>query len=253
TVEIDDAEGVARYGVGGGVTWDSTVDHEFHEAVTKFEVLRFDVSPMALTESIRWDDGWRWLDDHLERLEASAAYWSFAFDRAMLQRMLSDLESTLDGPSKVRIVCGADGDVDISTEVAPRRWAGGPGPAIDPVTLSIDTEPIDDSNSRLYHKTTDRRAISARVGRHPEGDDVLMVNRLGRITESSIANVAFRIEDQWVTPPVSDGLLGGVMRAHLIEDGTLTERSVSVPEALNADAVALVSAVRGWRPAVLVA
>ncbi|MEN8239707.1 MAG: aminodeoxychorismate synthase component I, partial [Actinomycetota bacterium] len=40
TVEIDDAEGVARYGVGGGVTWDSTVDHEFHEAVTKFEVLR---------------------------------------------------------------------------------------------------------------------------------------------------------------------------------------------------------------------
>ena len=79
-----------------------------------------------------------------------------------------------------------------------------------------------------------------------------MVNRVGRITESSVANVVFLIDGKWVTPPVFDGLLGGVMRAHLIANGFLTERSVSIPEALNADAVALVSAVRGWRPAVIV-
>ena len=119
------------------------------------------------------------------------------------------------------------------------------------MTLVIDTESIDDSNPRVYHKTTDRRAIDTRVARHPDSDDVLMVNRLGRITESSIANVAFLIEDSWVTPPVLDGLLGGVLRAQLIEDGTLTERSVSIPEAFSADAVALVSAVRGWRSAVI--
>jgi para-aminobenzoate synthetase/4-amino-4-deoxychorismate lyase len=252
TVEIDYAEGVARYGVGGGITWGSTVDNEFDEAVTKFEVLRFDVSPMALIEAIRWDDGWRWLDDHLDRLEASSAYWSFVFDRATIQRRLGDIESTIEGPSKVRIVCGSAGEVDIGTEDAPKRWASGPGPSIEPVTVSIDTEPIDDSNTRIYHKTTDRRAINTRIDRHPESDDVLMVNRLGRITESSIANVAFLIEGEWLTPPVLDGLLGGVMRSHLVEDGTLTERSISIPEALSADAVALVSALRGWRPAVIV-
>ena len=85
-----------------------------------------------------------------------------------------------------------------------------------------------------------------------ESDDVLMVNRVGRITESTVANVAFLIDGVWVTPPILDGLLGGVMRARLIANGSLTERSVSIPEALNADAVALVSAVRGWRPAVIV-
>jgi para-aminobenzoate synthetase/4-amino-4-deoxychorismate lyase len=252
TVEIDYGEGVARYGVGGGVTWDSTVEGEFLEAVTKFEVLRFDISPIDLIEVVRWDDGWCSLDDHLDRFEASASYWSFGFDRASIQKGLLDIESSIEGPSRVRIVCDPDGEVDIAVEPAPRRWAGGPGPSIDPVTLSIDTEPIDDSNPRVYHKTTDRRAITARLDRHPNTEDVLMVNRLGRITESSIANVAFLIEGEWLTPPVSDGLLGGVMRAHLIEEGTLTERPVSIPEALAANAVALVSAVRGWRPAVIV-
>ena len=251
TVHIDDAEGVARYGVGGGITWDSTVDSEFDEAVTKFEVLRFDVSPMALVETIRWDDGWYSLDDHLDRITASAQYWSFEFDRTSLRRKLSDQASTFESATKVRVACEPDGTIHISTEEAPKRWAGGPGPSTGSVTLVIDTESIDDSNPRVYHKTTDRRAIDTRAARHPDSDDVLMVNRLGRITESSIANVAFLIEDSWVTPPVLDGLLGGVLRAQLVEDGTLTERSVSIPEAFSADAVALVSAVRGWRSAVI--
>jgi para-aminobenzoate synthetase/4-amino-4-deoxychorismate lyase len=252
TVEIDYAEGVARYGVGGGITWDSTVDGEFDEAVTKFEVLRFDVSQMALVESIRWADGWCSFDDHIERIEASAAYWGFDFDRSALRRVLLDLESALQRPSKVRVVCGSGGEIDVTDESAPIRWARGPGPSVEPVTLTIDLEPIDNSNPRIYHKTTDRRAITVRTSRHSESDEILMVNHLGRITESSIANVAFLIGDEWTTPPVADGLLGGILRAQLVQDGTLTERSITIPEAINADAVALVSAIRGWRPAVIV-
>ena len=252
TVEIDDAEGIARYGVGGGVTWDSTMENEFLEAVTKFEVLRFDVSPMTLIEAIRWDDGWCSLDDHLDRLEASATYWSFTFDRSAIERELRELEPSLVGQAKVRVECGAGGDFDVTAEAAPGRWVKGPGPSVEPVTLVIDTEPINDSNPRVYHKTSDRRSITRRLDRHAGCDDVLMVNSRGRITESSIANAVFLIDGEWLTPPVDDGLLGGVLRGQLIDGGVLRERSISIPEALNADAVALVSAVRGWRPAVFV-
>jgi para-aminobenzoate synthetase/4-amino-4-deoxychorismate lyase len=252
TVEIDYAEGVARYGVGGGVTWDSTADNEFQEAVAKFEVLRFDVSPMTLIEGVRWDGGWRWLDDHLDRLAASSAYWSFEFDRDSILRDLSDRAALLTGPTKVRIELDTEGRATVTTEPAPQRWTAGPGPSINPVELSIDTVPIDDTNPRVYHKTSDRRAIDSRIGNHPASGDVLMVNRFGKVTESSIANVVFLIDGRWVTPPVLDGLLGGVMRSHLVADGTVGERSISIPEALNAEAVALVSSVRGWRPAVFV-
>ncbi|MCL1599145.1 MAG: chorismate-binding protein, partial [Actinomycetia bacterium] len=74
TVEVDEAEGVATYGVGAAITRDSTVDEEFDEAVTTSEVLRFNVSPLQLIETIRWDGDWLWLDDHLDRMERSATY-----------------------------------------------------------------------------------------------------------------------------------------------------------------------------------
>ncbi len=252
TVEIDEAEGVATYGVGGTITGTSTVDVEFDEAVTTSEVLRFDVSPLQLVETIRWDDGWLWLDEHLDRMEQSAAYWGFKLDRYDVMAMLDEAVSGCRGATKVRVVAQADGTVFVTTEAVAQRWLGGPGPSGDPVTLAIDLDPIDDRNPRRYHSTSDRRAFTVRIERHPDCDDVLLVNRAGFITESTTGNVAFRFGDRWVTPPVTDGLVGGVMRGSLIEAGALEVRSVSIREALEADAVALVSSVFGWRPAIVV-
>ncbi len=78
------------------------------------------------------------------------------------------------------------------------------------------------------------------------------MNEHGDITESTIANAVFLIDGVWRTPPVSDGLLAGILRERLIMSGILKEQSVSIPEALAAEAVALVNSVRGWQPAVIV-
>jgi para-aminobenzoate synthetase/4-amino-4-deoxychorismate lyase len=252
TVEIDEAEGVANYGVGGGITPDSVVDTEFDEAVTTSEILRFDVSPLQLIEAVRWDDGWLWLDDHLDRLERSASYWGFKVDRYDVITMLEEAAASCPGASKIRVVAQPDGSVFVTAEPLHERWLPGPGPSSDPATLAIDLEPIDTRNPRLFHQTSDRRAFVVRAERHPRCEDVLLVNRFGYVTQASVANVAFLIDERWVTPPVTDGLVAGIMRGHLIADGMLEERSVSIHEALGADAVALVSSVQGWRPALLV-
>ncbi len=152
----------------------------------------------------------------------------------------------------MRVVAQPDSSAFVTTEPVQERWAPGPGPSPEPVRLAIDLEAVDARNPRLFHKTSDRRVYSIRAERHPGCDDVLLVNRVGHITESTNANVAFRIDERWVTPPVVDGLLAGVMRGHLVTSGTLEERSVSIREALEAEAVALVSAVHGWRPALVV-
>src|SRR5262249_12437171 len=39
TILVDDARGVAEFGVGGGITWDSTSRGEFAEAIAKTRVL----------------------------------------------------------------------------------------------------------------------------------------------------------------------------------------------------------------------
>ncbi|GMQ98881.1 MAG: aminodeoxychorismate synthase component I [Acidimicrobiia bacterium] len=253
TVEIDETEGIAKYGVGGALTWDSEEDAEFDEAVTKSGVLRFDVSPMKLLEAIRWDDDYLWRDDHLARMQRSAEFWSFTFDRPAIEIMLDDLGEKLDVVSKVRIVAQANGLVRVTSEALSGRWAHGPGPSDEPVKLALDLEPIDDRNPRLFHKTSDRRVFRVRAERHPGVDDVLLMNRAGNVTETSIANIVLLFDDTWVTPPISEGLLGGVMRAHLLADGIIEERSVAASEALHADAIAVVSSVRGWRAAVIIA
>ena len=48
-------------------------------------------------------------------------------------------------------------------------------------------------------------------------DDFILVNPNGHITETAIANLVFRFKGQWITPPLSDGVLPGVMRALLVE------------------------------------
>ena len=93
-----------------------------------------------------------------------------------------------------------------------------------------------------------RRARDA----HPEADDVILVNDRGQVTEATIANVAVRLEGAWWTPPLDAGCLPGVYRSELVGDGTLRERPITLEDLRAADALALVSSVRGWRAATLV-
>lgn len=71
---------------------------------------------------------------------------------------------------------------------------------------------------------------------HDEGfDDFLQINSQGYVTETSIANLVLQIKGHWVTPPLSDGVLPGVMRALLIEKNDVVVRRI------NADQLPLVS------------
>jgi branched-chain amino acid aminotransferase len=57
-------------------------------------------------------------------------------------------------------------------------------------------------------------------------DDYVLVNRDGFITETAIANLVFQLEGEWVTPPLSDGVLPGVMRALLVEKNSVIVRQI---------------------------
>ena len=57
---------------------------------------------------------------------------------------------------------------------------------------------------------------------------MILVNDRGEVTESTIANLAVRIDGAWCTPPLDSGLLGGTYRAVLVGDRTLVERPITV-------------------------
>ncbi len=251
TAVVDQSEGIVTYGVGGGVTWGSGVDGEYAEALAKARVLAPRHEVPGLFETIRWDDGWVWQEDHLRRLEASADHLGIEYPREGIADALAEAEGGCVGPSRVRLVLHRSGEVEVTVGEAPGAFATRPGPHADVTIVGVDLDPVDAGDEQLYHKTIDRSRYDERARRHGDWDDVLLTNTDGFVTESTIANVVFLIDGEWVTPPVRDGLLPGILRAHLLDERAITERSVRVPEAYAADAVALINSVRGWRNATL--
>ena len=254
TVLIDAEEGVAEYGVGGAVTWDSSPIGEYEEARAKAQLLVQRRPEFDLFESIRWDlDGWWWLDEHLERLEASADYFGFHFDREAIERQCTTAVAGLSGPQFVRVGLARSGEVSVSADdLGAAKMRSRPGPGLDEVKVVIDEEPISSANVFRYHKTSLRRPYRMRRNRHDEADDVLMVNERGEVTESTIGNLAVQIEGAWYTPPIESGCLPGVLRRVLVEEGLLAERPLTSEEVTSASDIAVFNSVRGWRRAVVV-
>lgn len=246
TVVIDRDEDSASYGAGGGITWDSDPAAEYEELLSKARVLSRRPADFELIETMRHEraHGLHFLDAHLTRLAASADYFGFRFDQAGVRRALA---SKLDGAGdcRVRVRCERGGGVSVDIEPLP-------GTSEEPVGLVVDREPVDTSSCWPFHKTSRRAPYDARLARHPEADDVLLVNGAGEVTESCRANLAVRLDGVWYTPPVSCGCLPGIERTRLVDAGVLRERPIRVTDLRRAEALALVSSLRAWRAAVLV-
>jgi branched-chain amino acid aminotransferase len=61
-------------------------------------------------------------------------------------------------------------------------------------------------------------------------DDFLQINSQGYVSETSIANLVVQMNGSWVTPPLSEGVLPGVMRALLIEKNGVLVRRIHADE-----------------------
>jgi len=246
TVVLDTQTRTAEYGVGGGITHDSSASGEYEEIVAKARVLTDARPAFELFESLGHEppDGFRHLDEHLERLAASARYFGFRFELEAASAALKRAVIEVTQPSVVRLTLARDGAMSTDVRDLPRGE--------EPVRVALDDEPVDPSDLWLFHKTTRRAPYDRRRERRPDVDEVVLVNDRSEVTESTIANLAVRLGDVWVTPPIDAGLLPGTYRSVLLREGALIERPVTVDVFRGAEELALLSSVRGWRPAVLV-
>jgi len=71
-------------------------------------------------------------------------------------------------------------------------------------------------------------------------------NERGEVTESSIANVVLPMDDKLFTPPVAAGLLAGTFRDHLLAEGKIQERTITIDELRAASEFFLINSVHKW-------
>jgi len=116
--------------------------------------------------------------------------------------------------------------------------------------LVILAEPrLDASDFWLYHKTTHRplyaRATSW-LQSNPEYIDCLFLNQHHQLCEGSISNLYLQLDGAWYTPPITCGVLPGIMRETLLESGEVRERILHLDDLAVAQGVRISNAVRGW-------
>ena len=238
TMTIDTHTCEATYSVGSGVTWDSAPSAEYDECLLKARVLNHERPPFELLESLLWDEGYFLLEKHLLRLSNSADYFGIPLDLEAIERRLVETADTLPrAQHKVRLRVTRSGAVHIDADIArpPGR-----------LKVGLALNAIDSTDPFLYHKTTHRNQYDAFRLARPELDDVILWNERGEITESTIANIVVKRAGVWLTPPVSCGLLPGVMREHLLQTGEIVEATVTKEDLSQAESVALINSVRKW-------
>ncbi|MCX7924998.1 MAG: aminodeoxychorismate synthase component I [Fimbriimonadales bacterium] len=232
-----------EYGVGSGVVWDSDVQGEYHECLTKAQVLLRPRPEFELLETLLWraGRGYFLLEKHLQRLRRSAEYFGFKVDMESVRELLRTAPAAPHSPFmrlRCRLLVNRSGEARLECaplEPKPRVWR-----------VALAPEPVDPREVFLYHKTTHRQVYEKARAAHPGYDDVILWNSHGAITESTIANVVVKMNGRLYTPPVSCGLLAGVYRAHLLERGKIEERVIAVDELTQAEAIYLINSVRGW-------
>jgi para-aminobenzoate synthetase / 4-amino-4-deoxychorismate lyase len=243
-----------KMGVGAGIVLDSVAADEYAECQLKARFLT-DADPgFELFETMyaTLEEGIRYLDRHLARLTASAAWLGFRFDEPELRTRLAAQCASLptDTPHRVRLALGKDGAVQIVAAVLTPLADSVVG-----VLLATDhgfatTEAAD---ALLHHKTT-RRAEYDRGWRSAEAlgaFDTLFFNERGELTEGGRSNVFVKLAGSWWTPPLSSGVLPGVMRGVLLEDADLgaAERVITRDDVSKAEALMVCNALRGAVPA----
>ncbi len=240
TVTIHRKTGFAEYHVGGGITWDSTAQGEFEECRTKAALLSCLRPEFELVESLKWDNSFFLLDEHLRRLQDSAHFFGFKFDRHAVESALEEKAGELAQsarPSKVRLLLARNGVFSVHAE---------PLPAAKTFRVTWAETPICEEDVFLYHKTTHRDVYDRARAAHPGYDDVLLWNTKNEVTESTIANIVVEKDGQLFTPPVSCGLLAGTLRAHLLASGKISEKTLKKEDILTSHAIHLINSVRGW-------
>ncbi len=239
----ESGSGRAVLGVGSAVVADSDGMTEWRECLVKGGFVRvsggFDlIETMAFTP----EDGIALLELHLERARASAEALGFSFDRHAIRNAIQALCFEADAPARVRLVTSRSGAYALEIGTLPATLDA-------PATVVVLPLPVDPSDWRLRHKTSDRAFYEAgtRAARVHGADEALFLRPDGFLTEGSFTNLFVERGGVLLTPPLERGLLPGVLRASLIAAGRAREADLTLDDL--AEGLFIGNALRGLVPA----
>ena len=225
----------AIYGVGGGITWDSTWESEYREVHQKAAVLyRKQARFKLITTGKISQKNLLFEEQHLERLRKASRYFAFPFDPEILRQKIEAECQTCDANQdyRLRISISKSGEIELSRQILTSL-----SPSFCEAELCL--QEADLNQAFTYFKTTHRPHLT--LGKQ----EIIYHNLKGELLETSIGNLILKITGKLYTPPVRLGILPGIYRQHLLETGQVEEKVLTLADLVQAEAIYGCNAVRG--------
>ncbi|WP_049536989.1 aminodeoxychorismate synthase component I [Streptococcus pseudopneumoniae] len=228
-------KGQAIYGVGGGITWDSTWESEYREVHQKAAVLYRKQARFKLITTGRISQkSLLFEDQHLERLTKASRYFAYPFDPKKMRQKIEEECQACDSHQdyRLRITISKSGEMELSPQILEPL-----SPTFCKAKLCL--QEADLQTPFTYFKTTHRPHLS--LGEQ----EIIYHNVVGELLETSIGNLVLKINGKLYTPPISLGILPGIYRQHLLERGQVEEKVLTLADLNQAETIYGCNAVRG--------
>ena len=227
-------KGQAIYGVGGGITWDSTWESEYREVHQKAAVLyRKQVPFQLITTGKISQNHLLFKEEHIERLRKASRYFAYPFNPEYLrQRIVAECQTCHEEKDyRLKISISKSGDIDFYRQELILL-----SPAFCQAQLCLQETSL--QTPFTYFKTTYRPHLT--IGKQEK----IYHNEKGELLETSIGNLVLQIAGKLYTPPIELGVLPGIYRQHLLEIGQVEEKVLTLEELAQAEAIYGCNAVR---------
>ena len=228
-------QGRAIYGVGGGITWDSTWESEYREIHQKSAVLyRKQARFKLITTGKISHKNLLFENQHIERLRKASRYFAYPFDPEILrQKIEAECQACdVNQDYRLRISLGKSGEIELSRQILTPL-----SPSFCQAKLCLQEADLDQSFT--YFKTTHRPHLIM-------GDQEIIYHTAdGKLLETTIGNLVLKMDGKLYTPPSQLGLLQGIYRQHLLGTGQVEEKALTIEDLKGAEAIYGCNAVRG--------
>ncbi len=202
---------------------------------------------LKVIETMGWDHrhGFVRLERHLSRCAATCQQFGIPFDSAAVRGALH--QAATGEHLRLRLTIDLHGHIEV------RETAISGAPPSAPWRIALSEHRLRAGDPWLRVKTTERQLYdNTRRDLPADLDEIIFANERGEICEGTITNLFFDFGNGLLTPPLSCGVLPGVLRAELLAIGECREGLVTIGDLKRAEAIWAGNSVRGLIPCQLV-
>jgi branched-chain amino acid aminotransferase len=110
--------------------------------------------------------------------------------------------------------------------------------------LMTHTVRISTSGTQVKRFPYEHRLAIVKTAQSMGFDEAVVLNEHNKISEAAVSNLLLKINGQWITPPLTDGALPGVVRALVLENCDVSVRSIDISIMHEIESALLIGSLR---------